>query len=330
MSLKIKQLKNGESMRADRLLKTVLLLQTRGKMTAKSLAEELEVSRRTILRDIDALSTAGIPIYAEGGHGGGIALDENYRTSLTGLHEQEVFALSINASTKLLGDIGLEDAAESTFLKLLASLPDIHKPSVEFMRQRILMDPDWWWQESQPSPNWDQLEQAVYESRCIQVQYEKFSGEIVERTLQPYSLVAKSSLWYLIAQRNEEFRTYRVSRFHQITLLDSHFQRQADFDLPTFWREHLHSFIENISQYTFTIRIHASRIKLAQRLLPGRSKIIEPEDNGGWVIAQFQTESMELAKMLVLGFGNQATVIEPPELHMAVLDTAHQILANNT
>jgi predicted DNA-binding transcriptional regulator YafY len=198
-------------MRADRLLEIVLLLQNRGKMTAQTLATELEVSRRTILRDIDALSFAGIPIYAEGGHGGGIALDENYRTSLTGLREIEAFTLFINSNTKLLGDIGLGHAAETTFLKLFASLPAAHKPTVESMRQRFLIDPDWWWHETQPSPNWDQLEQAVYEDRYIQVHYEKFSGEIVERTLQPYSLVAKSSLWYLIAKRDDDFRIYRVS-----------------------------------------------------------------------------------------------------------------------
>jgi predicted DNA-binding transcriptional regulator YafY len=313
-------------MRADRLLEIILLLQTRGKMTAKSLAIELEVSRRTVLRDIDALSFAGIPIYAEGGHGGGIALDENYRTSLTGLREIEAFALFINSNTKLLGDIGLGDAAETSFLKLFASLPAAHKPSVESMRQRFLIDPDWWWHETQPSPNWDQLEQAVYEDRYIQVHYEKFSGEVVERTLQPYSLIAKSSLWYLIAKHDDDFRIYRVSRFHTITLLDKHFNRQPDFDLPTFWNTHLHDFIDNIPQFTFTIRIHASRIRLAQRLVPGRSQILQPEDPDGWMIAQFQIESIELATMLVVGLGDQASIIDPPELHTAVLNTARQIL----
>ena len=194
------------------------------------------------------------------------------------------------------------------------------------MRQRILIDPDWWWHETQPTPNWDQLEQAVYEDSCIQVQYEKFSGEIVERTLEPYSLIAKSSLWYLIARRDNNFRIYRVSRFHTITILNTHFERQPDFDLPAFWNNHLYDFIDNIPQFTFTLRIHASRIRLVQRLVPGRSQILQPEDPDGWITAKFQIESMELATMLVLGLGNQASVIDPPELHTAVLNTAHQIL----
>lgn len=313
-------------MRADRLLEIVLLLQNRGKMTAQTLATELEVSRRTILRDIDALSIAGIPIYAEGGHGGGIALDENYRTTLTGLRDLEAFTLFINSNARLLSDIGLDNAAETTLLKLFAALPTAHKPSIEFMRQRFLIDPDWWWHETQPSPNWDQLEQAVYENRCIQVQYEKFGGAIVERTLQPYGLVAKSSLWYLIAKHDDEFRIYRVSRFLSISLLDIHFDRQPDFDLPTYWQDHLTDFIQNVPQFTFTLRIHASRIRLAQRLVPGRSKILQPKDPDGLIIVQFQIESIELATMLVLGLGDQASVLDPPELHTAVLNTAHQIL----
>src|SRR5512139_3667096 len=118
-------------MRADRLLSIMLLLQTRGKLTAQTLAAELGVSRRTILRDIDALSVAGIPIYADGGHGGGIALDENYRTTLTGLKETEVRALFIASSNYLLNEIGLGEAAKSTLLKLSAALPERHQPSVD-------------------------------------------------------------------------------------------------------------------------------------------------------------------------------------------------------
>src|SRR5690606_34139 len=139
-------------MRADRLLAIILLLQTRGKMTAQALADELEVSRRTILRDLDALSAAGVPIYAEGGHGGGITLDENYKVTLTGLKEAEVRSLFLSSNARLLADIGLGEAAESTLLKLLAALPVPHQPSVDHIRQRILIDPVWWWHDLQPLP----------------------------------------------------------------------------------------------------------------------------------------------------------------------------------
>jgi predicted DNA-binding transcriptional regulator YafY len=154
-------------MRADRLLTMILLLQTRGKMTARALAERLEVSQRTILRDIDALSAAGVPIYADGGHGGGIALDENYRTTLAGLQEREIRTLFINDNGTLLREVGLGEATDSTRLKLLATLPTAHQSSVENIRQRILIDPTWWWRDAQSLAWWDQLQEAVYADRRV-------------------------------------------------------------------------------------------------------------------------------------------------------------------
>ncbi|GAB4169556.1 MAG: hypothetical protein Fur005_30980 [Roseiflexaceae bacterium] len=239
-------------MRADRLLAMMMLLQTRGKMTAQSLADILEVSRRTILRDIDALSAAGVPIYAEGGHGGGIVLDEHYRTTLAGMQENEVRTLFVSDNTVLLNEIGPGSAAASTQLKLRAVLPAAHQPSVDHMRQRVLIDPVWWWRDPQPQPWWDDLQHAVYEDRCIRVVYERHNNEVIERILEPYSLVAKSSVWYLIARHAGLLRTYRVIRFRQITLLDTHFHRQADFDLPTYWHEQLRQFGELTGKYRFT------------------------------------------------------------------------------
>src|SRR5512136_2552474 len=127
-------------MRADRLLALMLLLQTRGKMTAQALAEELGVSRRTILRDVDALSFAGIPVYSEGGHGGGITLDEHYRTTLTGLNRLEVQSLFVASNDRALRDVGLGDAAERLLLKLLAALPQTHHSTADHIRQRLMID----------------------------------------------------------------------------------------------------------------------------------------------------------------------------------------------
>lgn len=315
-------------MRADRLLALMMLLQTRGKMTTSRLAEELDVSRRTILRDIDSLSFAGVPIYAEGGHGGGVALDENYRTTLTGLQDAEIHSLFLADNAALLKEIGLGEASERTLLKLFAALPRPQQPSVDHMRQRIHIDPLWWWYDSQPLPFWDELQRAVYEDRPIQAIYENYSGEKVERVLEPYSLVAKNSLWYVIAKRDGEFRTYRASRFHAITVLETHFRRDADFDLPTYWQEHVQDFVTTISEYDFTLQIHGSRISFARWLTTGRYEIVTPEDDEGWLTVQFHLESKDLALMLVFGLGEQCEIIEPPELQQAVLQTAHTILNN--
>jgi predicted DNA-binding transcriptional regulator YafY len=317
-------------MRADRLLAIMLLLQTRGKMTAQTLADKLEVSRRTILRDIDALCAAGVPVYAEGGHGGGIALDEHYRTALAGLRDSEIRTLFIGNNAQLLSEIGLGDAAESTMLKLRAVLPASHQPSVEHMRQRILIDPTWWWRDAQPLSSWELFQQAVYEDRCIRAVYERPNGEAIERILEPYSLVAKSSIWYLIANHGGELHTYRVSRFRQITLLDTHFHRRADFDLPSYWRERLQDFGELVSGYVFTLRMHPDRMNFVKEIVPGRYHQDEPSGADSWITVHFQLESIDLAKMLVFGLGRHAIVVEPPELQQAILNAAREILNNHT
>lgn len=313
-------------MRADRLLAIMLLLQTRGKMTAQSLANKLEVSRRTILRDIDALAVAGIPIYAEGGHGGGIALDEQYRTTLAGMQANEVQTLFVGNNTQLLGEIGLGAAADRTMLKLQAILPAAHQPSVEHLRQRILIDPVWWWRDAQPLPFWEQLQQAVYEDRCIRGVYEHQTGEVVKRVLNPYSLVAKSSVWYLVAEHTGVLRTYRVVRFRQITLLTTHFQRREGFDLRTYWHEQLRHFGELVSGYAFTLRMRPERLSFVKEIVPGRYQQLDRADSDGWITVHFRLDSTDLARMLVFGLGADASVVEPQELHEAVLSTVRAML----
>jgi predicted DNA-binding transcriptional regulator YafY len=306
-------------MRADRLLSMMMLLQTHGKMKAQTLAQKLGVSRRTILRDIEALSLAGIPIYAEGGHGGGISLDENYRTTLTGLKENELRTLFISSNNSLLNMIGLGEAAHSTHLKLSAALPSRHQSMLEQVRQRLYIDPIWWWHDTQPVAYWTQLQQAVFEDRRIHAVY----GDN-ERILEPYGLVAKASQWYLIAQREGELRIYRISRFQSITLLDATFQRPPDFDLTTYWHQHIREFVETLVEYTCTLRIHDDALYFIKWLLPGRHQIIESD--GAWHTIHFQLESRNLAQMLVFGLGTQVEVIDPPELDEDVFKSARAIV----
>ncbi len=315
-------------MRADRLLAIMLLLQTRGKMKAETLANELNVSRRTILRDIEALSISGVPIYAEGGHGGGIALDEHYRTNLTGLQEEEARTLFLASNDKVFKQLKLNDAAERTALKLTAALPTRHLAAVQHIRQRILIDPAWWWQESQPPQFWEQLQQAVYEDRPIRATYERYDGEIVERELEPYSLISKSSIWYLIAKRDQALRIYRVTRFHDLTLLDQHFERDQAYDLPTYWQSHLQQFVESMSEYTITLQVHPDRMSFVKWITPGRHQITGPTQEGEWCTVRIQTESVELAKMLVFSLGSQAIVVEPHNLYEAVIQSAWELLAS--
>ncbi len=313
-------------MRADRLLALMLLLQTRGKMTAQDLADELEVSRRTILRDVEALSFAGVPVYSEGGHGGGVALDEHYRTTLTGLNTMEVQSLFVANNYGALRDVGLGDAAERLLLKLLAALPQTHHSTADHIRQRLMIDPTWWWHDATTPPFWDDLQRAVYDDRLIETTYENFDGEIVERILAPYSLICKSSLWYVLAERDEAFRIYRADRFHMVRLRDQSFSRRPDFDLPTYWQTQLQNFVNAFSEYHCTLRIHPERLSFIRRLMPGRWELMPEPDERGWLTVRLMMDSEVLARMLVFGLAGSVEVIEPPELVEAVSAQARTLL----
>jgi len=313
-------------MRADRLLSIILLLQIRGKMTAKTLAEELEVSRRTILRDITALSFSGVPVYSEGGHGGGIALVEEYRTTLTGLNKFEVQSLFVANNNDALRDVGLGDAGERLLLKLLAALPNTQHSTADHIRQRLMIDPTWWWHDASISPFWDDIQKAVYEDRLIEVEYENFDGKITQRLLAPYSLVCKSSVWYLLAERDKELRTYRVTRIHSVRLLDRLFSRRPDFDLPTYWRAHAQSFENLPSEYSCVLRIHPERISFIKWLMPGHWELIKDANDKGWMTISLKMDSDLLAKMLVFGLAGFVEVVEPTELKDAVVAKARDVL----
>jgi len=314
-------------MRADRLLAIILLLQTRGKMTARALAEELEVSRRTILRDIDALSFSGVPVYSEGGHGGGFALAEEYRTTLTGLNTAEVQSLFVANNHEALRDVGLGDAGERLLLKLLAALPNAQHSTADHIRQRLMIDPTWWWHDASISPFWEEIQRAVYEDRMIQAEYESFDGEIAARTLAPYSLICKSSVWYLLAERDEELRTYRVNRFHSVRLLDETFTRRPGFDLPAYWRTHMQQRLGSLpSEYRCTLRVHPERIAYIQWLMPGRWEPVGDADDRGWTTISLSMDSDLLAKMLVFGLSGFVEVVEPVALKEAVAAQARAVL----
>lgn len=320
-------------MRADRLLGIMLLLQSHGKMTTRQLAERFEVSRRTILRDINALSTAGVPIYAEGGHGGGVSLDDQYHATLAGMQENEIRTLFLGDNTAILREIGLGDAAERMQLKLIGAASPQHQSAISHMRQRILIDPTWWWHDEQPLPHWEQLQQAVAEDHTIKVVYERHNGETSQRVLEPYSLVAKSSVWYLVAQHNGDMRTYRVLRIRQLTLLENHFERDPHFDLPSYWRQQQAQLQKDASGYRFILHIRPDRMAVLREIVPGRFRVVQsdnritfPAVNEDWITVEVRLETQLLAQMLVFGLKEGATVVEPIELRKNVHEAAARLL----
>jgi predicted DNA-binding transcriptional regulator YafY len=309
-------------------LTLILLLQTNGKMTTHQLALELGVSRRTILRDIEALSISGIPVYGEGGHGGGVALDEKYRTSLTGLNISEVQSLFVSQNDQILQEVGLGNAGQHLLMKLQAALPRSQLSTADHIRQRLMIDPTWWWRDAIIPPFWEDLQNAVYEDRLIEATYENYGGKISERVLAPYSLICKTSLWYLLAEHNQNMRTYRVSRFHSLRVLNQTFSRRSDFDLPTYWQTRLQGFVDDFSDYHCTLRIHPQRIAFVKELVPGRWETVGVPDTDGWVTMRFKLDSDHLAKMLVFDLAGDVEIVSPPELQEAVIAQVRLLLSN--
>lgn len=314
-------------MRADRLLSIMLILQAQGKTTTLALAATLEVSRRTILRDIEALCMAGVPVYTKAGHGGGVYLDEHYRVSLTGLKEAEVRALFVSTRPGPLQDVGLGQAAEATLLKLFAALPSLHRQEAERMQQRIHLDPAWWWHRGETLPNLETLRAAVFDNCRVRVRYERGDGEVVERILEPYSLVAKASVWYVIARRDDQLRTYRVSRFVSVETTQEHFEREAAFHLADYWHTHATEFVANIPVFAFTLRLAITKLQFLKLYASGRYTIRDASPDEKYLVIEMRLSSLEEARMLVLGLGTDAEIIEPDALREAVLLQAQQIAA---
>lgn len=313
-------------MRADRLLSMMLLLQAKGKLTADELSEALGVSVRTIYRDIDALSVAGVPIYTQSGTGGGCYLDEGYRISLTGLTRPQIRSLFASGGAGPLQDLGLADAVEDTLLKLLAALPPMHRHEAEQMRQRIHFDPSGWYFSHEPTPELDQMYQAVWESRQIAVTYRKSDGTVTETMLDPYGLVAKASIWYLVAAKPDGVvRTYRLVRFDRIDLQPTTFDRPATFDLKAYWDQSISAFQSRWPNYPVTLRVHHEYVHVFEQVMPDRFEVMEHID-ATWIRFNVLFGSIEEARAFVLGMREAVIVEEPRELHDTVIEWARKIL----
>jgi predicted DNA-binding transcriptional regulator YafY len=316
-------------MRADRLLSVMLLLQTRGRMTARELADKLEVSERTIYRDLDALSAAGIPVYGDHGPGGGYALLDSYRTNLTGLTEDEVRTLFMGGAQRPLADLGLTEASEVAQLKLSASLPTSQLRDAEHMRQRIHFDAAGWFQPQESVPHLQVLQEAIWQDRQVYMAYQRADGSYGERLIDPYGLVAKATIWYLVASIGEEMRVYRVSRIKDVAICEECFTRASQFDLASYWSQWCAEFEANRPQYPVRLRLAPEMVTLLPLIwgegVRKRLEEAEPSPIDGWIEALFSFETMEAARTNVMGLGTLAEVAQPLELREAIGEMARAL-----
>src|SRR5580704_11282088 len=219
-------------MLASRLLSILMLLQTRGQVSANELAAEFEVSPRTIHRDIDQLSAAGIPVYAERGRSGGFRLLDGYRTNLTGMTQAEAEALFLAGLPGPAAQLGLSDILSTARLKLMAALPANIQPGAERIAARFHLDPTGWFRAADPLPSLQSVARAVWSEKMLKLDYRRAGeADAIPRRLGPLGLVLKSGNWYLVAQARKHIRTYRVANIHDAEILDEPFARPKTFDL---------------------------------------------------------------------------------------------------
>ncbi len=318
-------LKRRDSLRADRLISLILALQDKGKTTASQLADALGVSRRTILRDVEALSLSGVPILAEGGPGGGIWLDPAYRTSLTGMKESELRTLLVAGDARLLDDLGWGQTFRETQAKLRASVPRRFEPGVDQLRRRLVIDSRWWWHEA-GEPNLEVLQAAVWEDRVVEGDYHSREGGTKTVRLEAYGLAAKAGLWYFVGRREGEWRTYRVSRFGALRSLGL-FARDPQFDLSTWWPAHVAEFAGELVGFRFSLGLPENQLRYLRGIAPGRVDVAGPWERPGWVRAELGLDSSLYAELVVLGLGSQCVILDNPELALAVVRRCREALA---
>jgi predicted DNA-binding transcriptional regulator YafY len=303
-------------MRADRLLSILLLLQVHRRVTARELAKRLEVSERTILRDMEALSGSGVPVVAERGTGGGWSLMDEYQTKLTGLSAAEIQSVFLARPEGLMADLGLKREAEAAFIKLQASLPAGTRQQADFARRRILIDTRGWRGSAESIACLPVLLDALWRERRVWFSYRRVLGEPSERTVDPLGLVAKGNTWYLIAQVEDETKTYRVSRISDAVILEQASARPAEFDLAGYWERSATEFRAKLPRYYATFLASPSVMRWV-RYRGWRLEEEAPEGDRMRVRLRFDVE--EEAIQFALNFGGDVEVVEPRELRAKVL-----------
>lgn len=316
-------------MRADRLLAMVLLLQSRGRLSAPELARELEISERTVLRDVEALSAAGVPVYTERGRRGGIALLPGYRTDVSGLTGEEAQALFA------FGGRGAPDdaALRSALRKLLAALPAARRPEVQRAGERVVVDPTGWRREPDDVPALAAVRAAVWADRRLRLRYRTSSAPVARSyTVDPYGLLAKAGVWYLIAAHRGRPRLFRVGRVERVEETGEPADRPADLDLEALWSR-LRGDLESAAEPVHVLlRVRRGRTAMLLRIAapqlagPAGTPEVDPE-LPHWERVALPFRAIGAARAVLLGFGGDVEVLEPPEVITDVVQTARAVLA---
>ena len=313
-------------MRASRLLSILMVLQTRGRVTAEALAAEFEVSVRTIYRDIEELSAADVPVYADRGPNGGFQLLDGYRTKLTGLSPAGAETLFLAGLPGPAAELGLADVLTAAQLKLTAALPERARATANRVAARFHLDPVGWFRSADEARLLPAIAKAVWNETCLDIRYNRRGAGSVIRKLQPLGLVLKAGIWYLVARVKEQPRTYRVSNILEMSVRDECFERPKDFDLVGFWTMSSRAYEVGLYRSEAVLRVSPSGMPkldlLGSVIAQAVAETAAPSDRHGWVRVVIPIESIEQAAADLLRLGIDAEVLEPPELRSRIAETA--------
>jgi len=319
----------GRKMRASRLLSILILLQLRGRLTARALAEEFEVSERTIYRDVDALSAAGVPVYGDRGPGGGFQLLDGYRTQLTGLAGAETEAMLMIGLPGPASELGLGPAAAAARDKMLASLPRASGKDAGRIAERFHLDPVDWYRRADPVPHLPALARATLDQRRIRMRYESWT-RTRDWSVEPLGLVLKSGDWYLVAQSGTKRSIFRISSITALDVTDETFEWPERFDLASWWTAETAAFEERLRPLRAGLRASPLGLKRLSQLGAFAADAVARSgapDREGWRGVELPIESVEQAALMLLGIGAEFRIVSPPELKAAVRRIARDIAA---
>lgn len=307
-------------------MQLLLLLQTNGGATATELARELEVSVRTVYRDVEALSAAGVPVYSEPGRGGGVRLIDGYRTRLTGLTSGEADAVLLAGLPGAAADLGLGTVLATAQLKMLAALPPELRGRATRIAERVHIDMPGWFHRPDDTPTLAAVADALWHDRRLAISYRR-RDKTVERTIDPLGLVMKAGTWYLVAREGSDTRSYRASRIVSAEPTGESFTRPADFDLTAHWSASADEFARSILRVQARCRVSADQLSLL-RLMNDPAAVREalasagPPDDTGWVDITIPGESYDILAHALLPLGAHLEVLGPPELRATMATTA--------
>lgn len=318
-------------MRASRLLSILMLLQTRGRMSAPALAAELEVSERTILRDMDQLSAAGVPVWSDRGREGGFQLREGWSTELTGLTESEAHALFLAGLPTAATELGLGAASASARLKMLAALPAALREDASRVSARLHIDPVDWYRAATPPPHLQAVADAVWRQRVLSMRYESWQG-VKNRTVKPLGLVLKAGVWYMaaLADAAKEPRIYRLSNIQSLSVRSVTFRHPRKFNLAAFWQAATRRFEADIYRDSATLRVTVRGMKLLGEfsavVQDAATRSAVPEaGKKGWTCVTVPIESIEHAANQLLSLSVEVEVLAPGALRERVRELVTQI-----